>query len=131
MQALLPLHGVFMVFCLALLISAIKVAHGRKGGWFNKHKMLGVLGLFSGVIAFSFIFILKTVMHYPHFKSDHGEFGLVVLIALLIIIVLGVLGAKGKFVIKKMHIWGARLTVIVMIGVGVVGALEFLKMLQH
>ena len=131
MQLLLPLHAVFMVICIAFIVSAVFVAHRRKGNWFAKHKTMGIFGFFAGIIAFLLIFSLKNILHYPHFKTDHGLFGLATLGALLLIIGLGVLSSKGVSSLRKIHLLVSWLVMLVLLGVASVGLLEFINTLHR
>lgn len=121
------IHLAMMALMVLFCIAAAVVAWNRTGVWIPKHRLLGLLGACSGLIAASVMVYEKVERGYPHFKSPHAIVGLCVVILLICVPLLGFLSTKGFNLLRMPHRVLARILVIL----GLVGLLTgLLRYLQ-
>jgi len=127
MKNLIWVHLTFMAAGAILIISAAVIAHGRKQGWFKRHRALALSGAAMSLFALLAVEILKASMDIPHLRTPHSICGAVSIILLVITPATGKLISSGGKGMKSLHKILGRITLLAVLATAFMGAMQFFK----
>jgi hypothetical protein len=115
-----PYHAVLMSLGLLLMATGVTIARfmKKKKWWLKAHRLLGSAGAASSVIGIIFAFYMVGSSGGIHFRVTHTFLGALTAIFIISMPILGVLLLKIKKkrnIIRNVHRWSGRITLVLML----------------
>ena len=115
-----PIHAVLMGLSFLAMLTGMFISRYGKGKkwWLKTHRGLGTGGGIGAVIALVIATIMVSVSHGYHLSSPHSIIGLITIVLIILTPLIGSRmlkpKASGKKVLRVVHRWIGRVTLVMM-----------------
>lgn len=112
MPVALLVHIALLSLMAVLLAVAGLISYRKKKAWFRRHRLITLAGTVSGILGILVMFVYKLVEQESHWGTLHSKVGTAVAALILAAATMGLLLSRLPKVVRIIHRYWGRLTLV-------------------